>query len=96
MGFPHGLYADELELYVHDAGIPAHDVIRWATQHGAELMGLGDQAGTVQTGRYADLLVVDGDPLTDIGVIARPGGILAIFKGGHLVRDDLDALVPVG
>jgi imidazolonepropionase-like amidohydrolase len=96
MGFPHGLYADELELYVRDAGIPAADVLRWATLHGAELLGLGDQAGTVQPGRYADLLVVDGDPLTDIGVIARPGGILAIFKGGAPVRDDLDALVPVG
>jgi imidazolonepropionase-like amidohydrolase len=96
MGFPHGKYADELDLYVRDGGIPAADVLRWATLHGAELLGIADRTGTVQPGRLADLLVVDGDPLTDIGVLARPGGILAIFKGGAPVRDDLDALVPVG
>ena len=39
IGLPHGRYADELEFYVKEAGIPPLDVIRWATRNGAELMG---------------------------------------------------------
>ncbi|HEX7094678.1 MAG TPA: amidohydrolase family protein [Acidimicrobiales bacterium] len=96
MGFPHGRYAEELELYVREAGIPARDVIRWATLHGAELLGLADQTGMVEAGKLADLLVVDGDPLDDIRVLSRPDGLLAVFKGGVAVRDDLARLVTVG
>lgn len=93
MGFPHGRYGEELALYVKEAGIPAHDVLRWATVNGAELLGIADQIGTVKPGKLADLLVVDGDPLADITVLGRDDGILAVFKGGELVRDDLHALV---
>jgi len=93
MGFPHGRYGEELALYVKEAGIPAQDVIRWATVNGAELLGMADQVGTVEPGKLADLLVVDGDPLEDITVLGRPDGIVAVFKGGELVRDDLSALV---
>ena len=44
IGLPHGRYADELEFYVKEAGIPPLDVLRWATRHGAELMGRGPRA----------------------------------------------------
>jgi len=66
VGFAHGRYAEELEVYVRDAGIPPLEVLRWATKHGAELMGLGDDLGTVSEGKLADLLVLDGDPLEDV------------------------------
>jgi imidazolonepropionase-like amidohydrolase len=90
IGFPHGPYADELEFYVKEAGIPTLAVIRWATKHGAELMGRGDDLGTVTEGKRADLLVVDGDPSSDITVLQDERNLLLIMKGGEGVVDRLD------
>jgi imidazolonepropionase-like amidohydrolase len=96
IGLPHGRYADELEFYVKEAGIPALDVIRWATRNGFELMGRGHELGSVREGFLADLLVVDGDPLGDIAVLQDPGRLLAIMKGGTLVKDELGPLELTG
>ncbi len=82
-----GEYAKELEFYVKEIGIPPLDVIRWATRNGGEFMGLG--AGTVEEGRLADLLVVDGDPSVDIGLLHDPAKLLAIVKGGAFFKDEL-------
>jgi imidazolonepropionase-like amidohydrolase len=92
IGLPHGRYADELEFYVKEAGIPPLDVIRWATRHGAELMGRGHELGAVREGFLADLLVVDGDPLADIALLQDPARLLAVMKGGTLVKDELGSL----
>ena len=46
-------------------------------------------SGSVREGYLADLLVVDGDPLADIGILQDPARLLAIMKGGTLVKDDL-------
>jgi imidazolonepropionase-like amidohydrolase len=92
MGLPHGRYADELEFYVKEAGIAPLDVLRWATLHGAEVMGRGHELGMVRDGYLADLIVVDGDPLGDIGVLQDVARLAAIMKGGTLVKDELDAL----
>ncbi len=89
ISLPHGRYADELEFYVKEAGIPALDVLRWATVHGFELMGRGHELGLVREGYLADLLVVDGDPLGDIGLLQDQARLLAIMKGGALVKDEL-------
>ena len=94
MGFPHGLYAAELELYVREAGIAPLEVLRWATRNGAELMRMGDELGTIAAGKLADLLVVDGDPLADVRVLQDPGKLLAIMKGGRMVKDLLPANEP--
>src|ERR1700741_5275787 len=72
MFMDHGRYGEELALYVNEVGIPALDVIRWATKNGAEAMGLGDRTGTLTAGKLADLVVVDGDPLADITVLQQP------------------------
>ena len=73
IGLPHGDYGEELAYYADEIGIPALDVIRWATKHGAELMGRGRRAGHGDAGKLADLVVVDGDPLADLGLLAdRP------------------------
>lgn len=96
MGFPHGSYADELDLYVNDIGIPAVDVIRWATRYGAEAMGLGDRCGTIAPGKLADLLVVDGDPVADIRILRDRPKLLAIFKGGVGFKNELASLVVNG
>ena len=82
VGFPHGRYAHELEVYVRDAGIAPLDVLRWATVHGADLMGRGDELGRVADGYLADLLVVDGDPSRDVTVLQDPANLVGIMKGG--------------
>jgi imidazolonepropionase-like amidohydrolase len=86
---PHGTYVDELELYVKQLGFPALDVVRWATRNGAVLMGRESELGTIEAGKLADLLVVDGDPLADIGCLRD--SLLAIVKGGEFVKDALPA-----
>ncbi|MGO8871958.1 MAG: amidohydrolase family protein [Acidimicrobiales bacterium] len=87
--FPHGRYADELAFYVDEIGIPSADVIRWATRHGAELMGRDHELGSVRAGMLADLLVVDGNPLDDISVLQDRDRLLAVIKGGRFVTDHL-------
>jgi imidazolonepropionase-like amidohydrolase len=85
-GFPHGIYGEELAFYVDVVGIPPLDVLRWATRHGAELMGRGDELGSVAPGFLADLVVVDGDPSTDPGVLSDPANVVAVLKGGTFVK----------
>jgi imidazolonepropionase-like amidohydrolase len=92
IGLPHGRYADELEFYVKEAGIPPLDVLRWATRHGAELMGRAHELGAVREGFLADLVVVDGDPLADIALLQDPARLLAVMKGGTPAKDELATL----
>lgn len=92
MGCAHGRYAEELALYVNEIGIPALDVIRWATKNGAEAMLMGERTGTLEAGKLADLLVVDGDPLADITVLQDHSKLLAIFKAGKAIKDQLDSM----
>ena len=86
---PHGDYASELELYVKQLGIPGVDVIRWATKNGAEFMGLGDDLGTIDEGKLADIVVVNGDPTTDISCLKDPANLLAVMKNGIFAKDAL-------
>lgn len=82
---PHGDYAKELEAYVKGAGIPALEVLTWATRNGAELLGMGDDLGTIESGKLADLLVVNGNPVKDIGVLANRANLDVVMKGGKFV-----------
>ena len=92
LGLPHGHYADELEFYAKEAGIPPLDVITWATRNGAELMGRSHEMGSIRSGNLADMLVVDGDPLADISILQDEARLLAIMKGGAFVKDELAPL----
>lgn len=66
------------------------ELLRQATSINAELMMMDGQIGCVAPGAYADLIVVDGDPLKDIGLLARDGkSLAAIMKGGELVKNAL-------
>jgi len=89
IGLPHGRYGEELTYYGDEIGIPALDVIRWATKHGAELMGRQDELGTLAGGKLADLVVVDGDPVADLSLLADPANVMAVVQGGRLVKDRL-------
>ena len=93
----HGAYADELEYYVHEAGIPPLDVIRWGTKNGAKLMRMEHDLGTLEVGKLADLIVVDGCPVADVRLLkADRGGILAVMKGGVFATSRLDELKRTG
>lgn len=86
---PHGDYGAELTLYVKQLGIPALEVIRWATGNGAALLGLGDELGRVEVGHLADLVVVDGNPIDDITCLEDPDKVLAVLKDGRILKDRL-------
>ena len=82
----HGLGGSlvELQLMVENGMTPA-DAIVAATRSAAECMRLGDQLGTVEPGKEADLLVIDGDPLEDITVLQRADRRALVIKGGRPV-----------
>jgi imidazolonepropionase-like amidohydrolase len=94
MGFAHGRYAEELAVYVEDAGIDPLDVLRWATQNGGELVDPGGDRGVVREGACADLLVVDGDPSTDVRILEDPARLVAIVKDGVPVKDTIGLVPP--
>ena len=67
---------------LHDHGASAMAAIKAATASGARLLGIDDEVGTVQVGKRADLVLVDGDPLTDLRRLADP---VAVVQGGNVV-----------
>jgi imidazolonepropionase-like amidohydrolase len=81
---PHGMYGRELAVYVDHAGIEPLEVIRWATANGGQLLGR-DDVGVIARGMLADMIVVDGDPLTDIRILADPERVLTVIKDGAVV-----------
>ncbi len=85
-GLIHGDYAKELEAYVNGAGIPALEVIGWATRNGAEMLGMKDDLGTIEAGKLADLLVVNGDPVKDITVLQDRANLEVVMKDGSFVE----------
>ena len=60
---------------LHDHGATPMTSIKAATSSGARLLGIDHGVGTVEVGKVADLLLVDGDPLVDLGVLERPAGV---------------------
>jgi imidazolonepropionase-like amidohydrolase len=66
------------------------EIIRSATLVGAEIVRQEGKLGEISPGAYADLLVVDGDPLADLGLFQDEGAHLpAIIKGGAFVKNEL-------
>jgi len=83
---PHGTYARELTHFVKLAGFAPREVLLAATKLGAQAMRLADRIGTVEPGKYADLVVVDGNPLEDITVLEDRQRITHVMKGGQFFR----------
>ena len=78
--------ATQLEMQMMaDAGMNTADVIVAATRKGAELIGTIDKTGTLEVGKEADLLVVDGDPLKDIKHLADDERRKLVLKAGEAV-----------
>jgi imidazolonepropionase-like amidohydrolase len=79
---PHGDYAKELTFFVRYVGLDPLTVVTCATKTGAEIMGREKEFGTLEPGKLADVLVVDGDVLADISVLEDRSRFLAVMQGG--------------
>jgi imidazolonepropionase-like amidohydrolase len=88
--YPGFSLADELQLLV-GCGMKPSDALRTATLNPALYLGEGKTTGTVTPGKSADLVLLEGDPLTDIGNVRKISGVMA--SGNWLSRDDLDRLL---
>jgi imidazolonepropionase-like amidohydrolase len=81
---PHGDYARELSFFVNYVGFTPLQVLTCATKNGARLMGRSDELGTVERGKLADLLIVDGDVLADIRLLEDRSRFIAVIQGGRI------------
>ncbi|HUC16719.1 MAG TPA: amidohydrolase family protein [Acetobacteraceae bacterium] len=79
---PHGRNARDLQYFVELLGFTPMEAIVAATKWGGEIMGLSGRLGQVREGFLADLLLVDGDPLAEIGILQDRDRLIAIMKGG--------------
>jgi imidazolonepropionase-like amidohydrolase len=68
------------------AGMPPLDVIRAITVNAAEMLGWQDRIGSVEPGKFADLVAVAGDPIADINELER---VRFVMKDGQVIRNDL-------
>jgi imidazolonepropionase-like amidohydrolase len=81
----HGANARELALMVR-YGVDALDGLRAATRNGAELLGRADEIGSIEAGRWADLVLCRGDATRDVELLCDPRNIQAVVQGGRIVR----------
>jgi imidazolonepropionase-like amidohydrolase len=82
--YAHGTQALDLEALVKIAGMSPSRALQSATTVNAEALGWQDRIGSVDKGKYADLIAVSGDPLTDITELQR---VKFVMKGGRIVKD---------
>jgi imidazolonepropionase-like amidohydrolase len=75
------------ELVYKARVLGAHGAIISATRTNAELFMLDADMGTVENGKRADLVLVEGQPLDDISVLAEPANIVAVLQAGGVVKD---------
>lgn len=83
---PHGTNTRELGLMVRSGMTPMQAIVS-STRVAAECMRWDDRVGTLVPGKLADILVVDGDPLADIGVLERRERIALVMKDGKVAVD---------
>ena len=84
----HGTNAWELELMTL-LGMSPLEAIVATTKTASECIHMAGEVGTLEAGKLADLLVVDGDPLDDITILQDPGRLLLIMQGGRAHKDAL-------
>jgi imidazolonepropionase-like amidohydrolase len=82
--YPHGLNAHEFAILVKLGMSPAA-AIQTATVSAADLIGWSDRVGSIEPGKFADLIAVDGDPLQDVTTLQQ---VLFVMKGGQVVKSE--------
>jgi imidazolonepropionase-like amidohydrolase len=80
--YPHGQNARQFHSLL-ELGLTPAQVIQMATTSAADLLGWSDRVGSLTPGRYADLIAVDGDPLTDVTELER---VRFVMKGGAVIK----------
>ena len=83
--FAHGTQAIEFESLVKHGGVSPVKAIQAGTITNAEALGWSDRVGSIEKGKYADLVAVSGDPLADITELQR---VKFVMKGGKVIRND--------
>ena len=86
--FAHGTQALEFEMLVKHAGMSPARAMQSGTMVNAEALGWQNQIGSVEKGKYADLIAVSGDPLADITELQR---VKFVMKGGKVIKNALAA-----
>ena len=84
---PHGTYARDLAHFVNLFGYTPKESLIAATALGGEIMGHPEELGKVQPGYYADVILVDGNPLEDIEVFQDTSKLHAIIINGHVHKN---------
>ncbi len=82
--YPHGLNAHELDVYVNQFGMTPLAALQTGTLNAADLMGWSDKVGSIEPGKWADIIAVDGDPLKDIRTLQH---VSFVMKSGTVYRN---------
>ena len=80
-----GKNALELELLTQN-GLSAAEAIMATTRVAAEVIGIAEHTGTLEAGKWADIILVQGDPLADIRVLQQAERITCVIKAGQIVK----------
>ena len=83
--YPHGLNAHELEVYVQAYGMTPLAAIQTATLNAADLMGWTDRTGSLEPGKWADIIAINGDPLQDVTLLQH---VPFVMKSGVVYKDE--------
>jgi imidazolonepropionase-like amidohydrolase len=86
---PHGTYAKDLQYFVELFGMSPTEALLCATRDGGAAADTDGMVGTLEEGKYADLVIVDGDPTVDVTVL-QDHARLTVMKGGVLYRNLAD------
>jgi imidazolonepropionase-like amidohydrolase len=81
--YPHGLNAREFAVMVK-LGLSPLQSIQAATVNAADLLGWTDRVGTLEPGKFADIIAIDGDPLVDVHVLEN---VRFVMKGGEVIKN---------
>lgn len=83
--YPHGLNAHEFGTMV-DMGLPPLLAIQAATVNAADLIGWSDRVGTLEAGKFADIIAVNGDPVANVRMLEK---VSFVMKGGEVVKNQV-------
>jgi imidazolonepropionase-like amidohydrolase len=83
--YPHGLNAHELDVYVNQFGMTPLAALQTATLNAADLMGWTDKTGSLEPGKWADVIAVQGDPIADVRILQH---VPFVMKSGVIYKDE--------